>query len=309
MIGYLFKRLAGAALVLLTVSFLVFALLDVVPGDVAQTLAGDLASAEQLAALRQELGLDQPLLLRYLRFVEGVVLRGDLGESAISGRPVGELLADRLGATVALALAALGLAALVGVLAGLLAAARAGGYLDLALMAGMLLGESLPSFWVALLLIQLFALQLGWLPVVGAGSPAHLVLPAVALALPAIALIARMVRACVLDVKGADFVRTARAKGLSGLMVWRDHIFRNAILPVITMLGLYLGHLLGGAFIIETIFAWPGLGRLVVQAIFDRDFPVVVGAVLLIALIYQLLNILVDLAHAWLDPRVGSEAI
>ncbi|NTW03296.1 MAG: ABC transporter permease [Oscillochloris sp.] len=309
MVAYLLKRLASAALVLVVVSLLVFALLDVIPGDVANTLAGDTASADQVAALRHALGLDQPLLVRYLRFVEGAMLRGDLGESAISGRPVASLLAERFGATLALALAALGLALVLGMLAGLLAAARAGGYVDLAVIALATLGESLPSFWVALLLIQVFALQLGWLPVLGAGSLIHLVLPAVTLALPAIALIARLVRGCILDVKSADYVRTARAKGLGHLLVWRDHIVRNAVLPVITLLGLYLGNLLGGAFIIETIFAWPGLGRLVVQAIFDRDFPVVVGAVLLIALIYQVLNIVVDLAHAWLDPRVGREAM
>lgn len=309
MIGYLLKRLAGAALMLVAVSFLVFAVLDVVPGDAAQTIAGDLASAEQVAEVRRQLGLDQPLPARYLRFVEGIVLRGDLGESAISGRPVRELLADRFGATVTLALAALLLAMGAGIAAGLIAAGRGGGYVDLAVMTAATLGESLPSFWVALLLIQIFALWLGWLPVFGAGGAFHLVLPAVSLALPAIALIARLVRGCVLDVKGADYVRTARAKGLTGMLVWRDHIFRNAVLPVVTLLGLYLGHLLGGAFIIETIFAWPGLGRLVVQAIFDRDFPVVVGAVLLVALIYQALNIAVDLAHAWLDPRVGGASM
>ncbi|NTV63332.1 MAG: ABC transporter permease, partial [Oscillochloris sp.] len=277
--------------------------------DVANTLAGDSASAEQVAELRHRLGLDQPLPLRYLRFVEGALLRGDLGKSAISGRPVSDLLAERFGATILLALTAFGLAVLVGVTAGLLAALRAEGYADLAIMAFAILGESLPSFWVALLLIRIFALQLDWLPVLGAGSPAHLVLPTVALALPAIALIARMVRSCLLDVRRADYVRTAHAKGLSYLAVWRDHIVRNGILPVITLLGIYLGQLLGGAFIIETIFAWPGLGRLVVQAIFDRDFPVVIGAVLLIALIYQALNIVVDLIHAWLDPRVSREAL
>ncbi|MBX0331156.1 ABC transporter permease [Oscillochloris sp. ZM17-4] len=309
MIGYLLKRLGSAALVLIAVSFLVFALLDVVPGDVAEILAGDAASAEDVAALRHEMGLDLPLPVRYLRFAEAAILHGDLGKSAVSGRPVADLLISRFGATVTLALASLALSLTVGTMAGLLAAARTGGYLDLAVMALTTLGESLPSFWVSLLLIQVFALKLGWLPVLGAGGPDHLVLPAVALALPAIALIARLVRSCLLDVKGADYVRTAHAKGLSRLIVWRDHIFRNGILPVITMLGLYLGNLLGGAFIIESIFAWPGLGRLVVQAIFDRDFPVVVGAVLLIALIYQLINVVVDMAHAWLDPRVGHEAI
>jgi peptide/nickel transport system permease protein len=295
--------------VLVAVSILVFTVLDTVPGDVAETLAGDEASAEQLAELRHELGLDRPLIIRYLSFAAGVVLRGDLGDSAISGRPVATLLSERFGATVKLALAALVVASVLGIIFGLIAASRAGGYVDLAVMAFTTLGESIPSFWVALLLIQFFALKLGWLPVLGDGGLEHLVMPTIALALPAIALIARLVRSCVLDVRSADFVRTAHAKGLSRLLVWRDHIVRNALLPVITMLGLYLGHLLGGTFIIETIYAWPGLGRLVVQAIFDRDFPVVIGAVLLIALIYQILNIFVDLAHAWLDPRIGHEAM
>lgn len=308
MLGYIIKRIGGAALVLIAVSALVFVLLDTVPGDAADTLAGDTASAERVAELRHELGLDQPLATRYLRFAAGA-LRGDLGHSVISGRPVSTLLAERFGATLKLALAALALAVALGVTFGLVAAARAGGYVDLAVMAFTTLGESLPSFWVALLLIQLFALRLHWLPVLGGGGLRHLVMPAIALALPAIALVARLVRSCVLDVRSADYVRTAHAKGLSYLIVWRDHIVRNALLPVITMLGLYLGHLLGGAFIIETIYAWPGLGRLVVQAIFDRDFPVVIGAVLLIALIYQILNMLVDLAHAWLDPRIGHAAM
>jgi len=192
-------------------------------------------------------------------------------------------------------------------LIGIVAVARPGGHLDLMIMAATTLGLSLPTFWVALLLIMLFSLRLGWLPVVGAGSPAHLILPATCLALPTTAVVARLMRASLLDVKGADYVRTAYAKGLPSHQVWRDHILRTGLIPVITLLGLYLGHLLGGTFIIETIFGWPGLGRLVVQAILDRDFPVVVGAVLLIAVIYQVLNFLVDVAYVVLDPRISRE--
>lgn len=291
------------------VSFVVFALLNTIPGDAAQVLVGETASDQQLAELRQMMGLDQPLVVRYLTFVGNALLRGDLGESLISGRPVAELVVARFGYTVVLALAAMTLAVIVGGLAGAAAAMRPGGYFDLTVMGFTVFGQSLPSFWVALLLLMVFGVRLQWLPVVGSGSPAHLVMPVIALALPTTAVVARLVRASLLDVCRADYVCTAHAKGLERWRVWRRHISPNAVIPVLTLLGLHLGHLLGGTFIIETIFGWPGLGRLVVQAIFDRDFPVVVGAVLLIALIYQAINLAVDLAHARLDPRVGKEAL
>lgn len=309
MLIFLLKRIGGAAAVMLAVSFLTFVLLGLAPGDAAHTLVGDTASAEQIAALRQSMGLDDPLLMRYGRFVAAAVFEGDLGRSLVSGRAVSTLVVERFVYTLLLTMVALALALTVGGLIGLTAAARPGGLLEMVVMIGAILGQSLPSFWVALLLMLVFSLHLGWLPVVGAGTPAHLVLPAVALALPTTAVVARLVRASLLDVKGADFVRTAHAKGLSQAQVWWGHTLRNSLIPVITLLGLHLGYLLSGTFIVETIFAWPGLGRLVVQAIFDRDLPVVVGAVLLIALIFQLLNVIVDVAHAWLDPRVGREAL
>jgi len=309
MLRFLLRRLAGAVVVLIAVSFLTFALLDLAPGDAAETLVGEYASADQLATVRHEMGLDAPLVSRYLRFASAAILRGDLGRSLVSGRQVRELVTERFTHTVTLALVAVSLALAVGTLIGIAAAARPGGYLDLAVMSATTLGLSLPTFWVALLLIMVFSLHLGWLPVVGAGSPAHLVLPATCLALPTTAVVARLMRASLLDVKSADYVRTAHAKGLARHQVWRDHILRNGLIPVITLLGLHLGRLLGGTFIIETIFGWPGLGRLVVQAVLDRDFPVVVGAVLLIAIIYQVLNLAVDVALAGLDPRVGREAL
>ena len=192
---------------------------------------------------------------------------------------------------------------------GLLAARRAGTWFDTGVMTLVNVGIALPTFWVALLLMLLFSLRLRWLPVVGAGTPAHLVLPAVTLALPTVAVVARLVRSALLEVLGADYVRTARAKGLPDPQVLRRHVLRNAIIPVLTVLGMHLGYLLGGAFIVETIFGWPGLGRLTVQAIFDRDLPVVLGATVTIATIYVILNLLVDLLHAWLDPRVAAEVI
>jgi ABC-type dipeptide/oligopeptide/nickel transport system permease component len=309
MLRLLLRRLAGTVVVLTVVSFLTFALLDLAPGDAADTLVGEYASTVQLATVRHELGLDAPLVSRYLRFISAAILHGDLGCSLISGRQVSKLIFERFGNTVTLALAAISLALAVGTLTGIAAAARPGGHLDLAVMSITTLGLSLPTFWVALLLIMAFSLRLGWLPVVGAGGPVHLVLPTVCLAFPTTAVVARLMRASLLDVKSADYVRTAHAKGLARHQVWRDHILRNGLIPVITLLGLHLGRLLGGTFIIETIFGWPGLGRLVVHAILDRDFPVVLGAVLLMAIIYQVLNFVVDIAHAGLDPQVGRGAL
>jgi peptide/nickel transport system permease protein len=309
MLHYIVRRVIGAGLVLVVVSALTFVLLDLAPGDAAELLAGDEGSAEYVEAVRQELGLNMPLATRYLDFMGGALFRGDLGESYISGRPVSGMVADRFGYTLTLALVSMTLAIVIGTFTGMVAAARPGGYLDLAVMGLVLLGQALPTFWVALLLILVFGLHLGWLPIVGSGDLAHLVMPALALALPATAVIARLVRASLLDVKHADYVCTARSKGLGNVIVWRRHMLRNSLVPVVTLVGLHLGQMLGGAFIIETIFGWPGLGRLMVQAIFDRDLPVVVGSVLLIALIVVIVNLLVDLAHAWIDPRVGQEAV
>ncbi len=309
MLVHLIQRLLGALVVLLAVSAITFFLLSAAPGDAATTLAGDTASNEQMAALRAQLGLDQPLFVRYTNFLRDLITRGSLGVSLVSGRPVVTLLAERLPYTVLLALVATTLASLVGVAVGSLAGTRPGSWADTALMAAINLGLALPTFWVALLLILFFSLRLHWLPVVGAGTPLHLVLPAVTLALPTAAVIARLMRSSLIDVIGADFVRTANSKGLPQGLVLRRHILRNSLIPVVTMIGLHLGYLLGGAFIVETVFGWPGLGRLTVQAIFDRDLPVVLGATLTIAAMYVGLNLIVDLIHAWLDPRVMAEVV
>jgi ABC-type dipeptide/oligopeptide/nickel transport system permease component len=309
MFEHIIHRLAAAALVLLAVSFVTYLMLNAAPGDLALTLVGDSASAEQLTALRQELGLDEPVVVRYLRYVAGIVLRGDLGRSMISDRPVSALILERLPLTLALALASIALSGLAGFVLGWLAVRHVGAFWDTALMALAALGAALPSFWIALLLIMAFALRLDWLPVVGADSPKHLILPAVTLSLPSAAVLARLVRSSLLDVIGADFVRTAYAKGLVRSQVMWRHVLRNAAIPIVTLLALQLGYLLGGAFIVETIFAWPGLGRLTVQAIFDRDYPVVLGATLMIAAVYIALNLIADLCQAWLDPRTGANAL
>ena len=306
MVRFLASRLSSALLTLLAVSVVTFVALTTVPGDAAQSVAGESASRQQLTELRREMGLDQPLPARYAAFLGGLLLRADLGRSLVSGRPVAGLLAERLPFTLALAVAAICLAMLAGAATGIWAARRAGSWSDSLTMAAATLGLGIPTFWSALLLIMLFSLRLRWLPVTGAGSVAHVVLPSVVLALPVAAVVARLVRAGILETISADFVRTAHGKGLSaGQVVWR-HVIRNGLIPVTTVLGLHLGHLLGGAFVVETIFAWPGLGRLAVQAIFDRDYPVVMGCTLLVAAIYLIINLAVDLIHAWMDPRVAD---
>jgi len=309
MTGHLLRRIVGTILVLFAVSFVIFAALDVTPGDAAEALVGDSASQEQLDALRHEMGLDAPMTQRYLGFLSGLVTRGDLGHSLVSGRKVSDLLSQRLPPTLLLALTATALATIAGVTIGIMAAVRAGSLLDTVIMGGTALGLAVPSFWSALLLMMLFSLQLGWLPVVGAGSPKHLLLPALTLALPTAAVVARMMRSSVLEQLSADYVRTAHAKGATPRRVMTYHVLRNSLIPLVMLLGLYLGRLLGGAFIVETIFGWPGLGRLMVQAIFDRDQPVVMGAALTVATIYLIINFVVDLIHAWLDPRVAHETL
>ena len=308
MTGHLLRRIGGTFLVLLAVSFVIFVALDVTPGDAAEGLVGDSASQEQLDALRHKMGLDVPLVPRYLRFLSNLT-RGELGRSLISGRQVSTLLAERLPHTLRLALTATALATAAGVAIGTLAALRAGTALDTLIMGGTTLGLAVPTFWSALLFMMLFALHLDWLPVVGASSLKHLVLPSLTLILPTTAVVARLMRASVLENLSADYVLTAHAKGVMPRRVMAHHVLRNSLIPLVTLLGLYLGRLLGGAFIVETIFGWPGLGRLTVQAIFDRDQPVVLGAALTMATIFLLINFVVDLAHAWLDPRVARETL
>jgi ABC-type dipeptide/oligopeptide/nickel transport system permease component len=305
----LLRRLAGAVATMLVVSFAAYAALTFAPGDAAQALLGDHASAEQIDAFRRQMRLDAPLLERYGAYVAGALTRGDLGLSLMSGRRVADLLVERIPATLTLAVVAMALSVAVGMIVGLLAAARRGGAIDVMLMGATTLGLALPSYWVALLLVLVFSVHMRWLPVFGAGTPAHLVLPAVTLALPGIAMVGRLVRSSVLEVRGADFVRTALAKGLSGRLVLLRHVLPNSLIPTLTILGLYLGHLVGGAFVVETIFAWPGLGRLTVQAIFDRDIPVVMGAVLVVAPLSLGVNLVVDLLHGALDPRLRHETL
>jgi ABC-type dipeptide/oligopeptide/nickel transport system permease component len=306
---YLLRRLIGAVATVLVVSFVVYAALTFAPGDAATALIGDNASAEQVAALRSRLHLDAPLTERYLAYIGGVLTRGDLGQSLVGGRSVSEAVLGCLPYTLLLAGVATALAALAGLGIGLLAASKPGSRLDVFAIGGSSLALALPSYWVALLLVLLFSLRLHWLPVFGSGTLAHLVLPATTLALPGAAGVARLTRASVLEAAAADYVRTAFGKGLTRRQTMLHHILPNGLIAALTLLGLNLTHVIGGAFVIETIFAWPGLGRLTVQAVFDRDIPVVMGAVLVVAPLCLAINLAVDLLHAGLDPRVREAAV
>ena len=303
-----FRRLVSTMLVLWVASLIAFVILNAAPGDAAQALIGENASESQLQALREAMGLDRPLLARYAGYLSGV-LRGDLGESLISGRPVAQLVGERFVSTLILSAAAALIASVLGLLAGLWAAAHQGSWAELGLMSLMALMLSVPGFVLALLFTLVFSLKLRLLPVAGGGSLAHMVLPALTLAVPMLAMVARLSRSSVLDAARADYVLTAHGKGAPERTVWNRHILKNAVIPVMTIVGLHFGHLLGGAFVVETIYSWPGLGRLIVQAVFDKDYPLILGAVLLLAVIYQLFNLLVDIGQGLLDPRVGGEAV
>jgi peptide/nickel transport system permease protein len=297
------SRLGSAALVVLGVCTLVFALIHLVPGDPVEAMLGESARPADRTALRRALGLDRPLLEQYLDYIARL-LRLDLGRSFQFQRPVAELLAERIPPTLELAGGALALALVLAVPLGVLAARNRGGLLDSGAMSFSLIGISIPNFWLGPLLILLFSLQLGWTPVSGRDAPAGLILPAVTLGTGLAAMLARMVRSSVLEVLQEDYIRTARAKGLSEAAVMWRHALRNAWLPVLTLLGLQLGGLLGGAVITETVFAWPGVGSLLVEAIQNRDYPVVQACVLLVSLAYVLVNTLTDLVYTWVDPRI-----
>ena len=303
MVTYAIRRLLIAIPTLLGVVLLVFLMVRLAPGDPAVLLAGEFATPETLEAIRARYGLDRPLPEQLLIYLQAL-LSGDLGESARSRRPVLEELRTYFPNTVELASAAILVALLTGIPLGILAALRPGSGLDLGVMVLALLGVSMPVFWFGLLAILIFAVELGWFPVAGKGTLAHLVLPAITLGVNATALLARMTRGTLLEVLSQDYIRTARAKGLAERVVILKHALRNALIPVVTVAGLEFGSLLAGAVITETIFAWPGLGQLLVGSILARDYPMVQGAVLLVATTFILVNLLVDLLYAWIDPRV-----
>ena len=306
MLTFLVRRLLLAVPVLLGVVFVVMLTVELIPGDAVALMLGEHATKEAVAKLRDYLGLDKPLLVRYVDYVSRLA-RGDLGRSIQQNRPVVDELADAWPATLELTIAALLIATTLGVSAGVVSAVWPNSLFDGIARLGSLFGLSMPVFWTGLVLIVVFALWLPWLPVGGVGSPAHLVLPAITLALPSVAMVARMTRSSVLDVLREDYVRTARAKGVAERLVVAKHALRNAAIPILTLLGLQAGQLMGGAVLTETVFAWPGLGRLMVKAIFARDYVLLQGAVLVFSLAFVVINLAVDLAYGALDPRISRQ--
>jgi peptide/nickel transport system permease protein len=303
MLRYLLRRLLLTIPVLLGVATLVFSLIHLVPGDPAQSMLGDSAPAEDVAKLRQSLGLDRPLLVQYRDFLGGIV-RGDLGNSFRYGTPVTREIGSRLVRTIQLALAAMAVAIVVALPLGIIAAVWRGSAIDHAAMTISLVGISMPNFWLGPLLAILFAVVLGWLPVAGTGSLAHLVLPAVTLGAALAAILARMTRASVIEELRELYVVAARARGVSRSRAVVHHAFRNSLIPIVTIIGLQFGAVLTGTIITETIFAWPGVGRLLIQAINFRDYPLVQGCILFISFTYVMMNLLTDLTYGILDPRI-----
>lgn len=297
------RQIGQAAIVLLNVSLVVFALVRIVPGDPARLMLGMEASEEAVQAARTQFGFDRPLYVQYVEFVAGA-LRGDLGQSVRFRRPVGDLLRESFPATLELALAATAIALVLAVPAGIYAAVHRDGVLDRLLMAGALIGQAMPIFWLGIMLITLFSVRLGWLPTSGRGSLAQLIMPSVTLSTYVMALLARLTRSNMLDVLREHYVRTARAKGLREIIIVHKHALMSAALPIVTVLGLQVGALLSGAVVTETVFNWPGIGTLALRAIQQRDYPVVQGVVLVSAALFVVINGVVDLAYRYLDPRV-----
>ena len=304
MLIFVARRVLAVVPVLFGVTLAVFSMLFLVPGDpVKMMLAEFVTNPDQIVQMRAQLHLDEPILQQYGRFV-GSAVRGDLGTSIRSRRPVATEIAENVGSTAQLALASMAVAIGLGIPLGLVAALGRNSWLDVAAMGVALLGLAMPSFWLGLLLIFGFSLHLGWFPATGGGDLHHLVLPAVTLGMIAAAIIARLTRSSMLEVLGQDYVRTARAKGLAWSGVVVRHALKNALIPIVTIFGLQFGNLLAGAVIAETVFSRPGLGRLVVGGILAKDFPLVQGAVLFVAVAYVLINVLVDVAYALVDPRI-----
>ena len=306
MIRTLGRRLLLTVPTLFGVLVVAFLLLNVVPGDPVLEMVGERADSATIARLRAELHLDDPLPAQFGHYVWGVV-RGDLGRSYITRRPIARDLAERFPKTVQLALGAMTFAAVTGITLGVLAAVRPGGAFDRIALLLSYLGVSFPVYWVGLLLILLFAVTLRWLPPSGSGGPTFLVLPAATLGMRSVAFLARMTRGAMQDVLSSDFIRTARAKGLPELAVVGKHAFRNALIPVITVLGLDVGNYLTGSLLTETIFAWPGVGRYVLSAIAKRDLPAIQGSILFLSVVFVVVNLLTDLVYAQADPRIAYD--
>jgi len=303
---YVFKRLLSTIPVLLGISLLLFFMLRMLPGDPAQVLAGEMATEEEVEMIRSQLGLDRPIYVQYFFFL-GRLIRFDLGNSARTQNPVIEEVWARLPNTVVLAVAAMSLACLLGLPAGIISAVRPYSWVDYLCTSGALFGISMPVFWLGLMLIVVFSVYLQWLPAGGTGTWKHVILPSLTLASFVVAFVARMTRSSMIEVLSQDYTTTARSKGLKEEVVIIKHALKNALIPIITVIGLQFGHLLGGAVLTETVFAWPGLGRLIVDSILARDYSMIQGTILIFGLLYILVNLITDLLYAYVDPRIHYE--
>jgi peptide/nickel transport system permease protein len=303
MLTYIARRLAVSVVTLLGVTVIAFGLVQMLPGDPARTIAGLLASDEDVERIRTRMGLDEPLLVQYGQFVSRLVT-GDLGESARTRRPVTTEIGARLPKTIELAAAGTIIGSVLGIFAGVVAARFRNRFLDHSVSMGSLIGISMPVYWLGLLLIMVFAVNLGWLPAAGADRRTSIILPAFTIGLFTMALVARMTRSSMLEVLEQDFVRTAFSKGVADRNVVYRHALRNAFIPVLTVIGIQFGSLLGGAVLTEFVFAWPGIGRLLVDSIFARDFPVVQGIIIVFALMFIVVNLVVDILYSYVNPKI-----
>lgn len=306
MLTYLIKRFFASILVILAMIFLVMLILDIIPGDPVALFLGESASEAMVLEVRQQIGLDKPLLIRYFDYI-WKLLQGDLGRSLREMAPVNHLIGQALPNTLLLTGSGMVLTILLGIPLGLMSGAKPGSLTDHISRIVSLIGLCMPVFWTGLVLMYFFSFKFGWFPVGGTGSLAHLVLPTVTLASYSIASLARMTRSSIMEVLGEDYIRTARAKGLNYRTVVMRHGFGNALIPIITVVGMQVGHLMGGAILTETVFAWPGLGRLMVGAIMDRDYPLLQGTILVFAASYIFINLLVDISYGFIDPRVSQK--
>lgn len=307
MLKYIFRRLIMLIPVLIGVTFIIFTLMYVTPGDPAKIILGAAAPQEEVDKLREELGLNDPFIIQYLRYLKNAVFHFDIGKSFITRRPVIQEIMGRFPTTLQLSMLGIIIAVLIGIPVGIISATRQYSIFDNISMVLALVGVSIPAFWLAILLILIFAVGFGWFPASGWGSFKQMILPALTIGTGTIALIARMTRSSMLEVIRADYITTAKAKGQNRRKVVFNHALPNALIPIITIIGLEFGNLLGGAVLTESIFSISGIGRLMVESIKTRDLPMVEGSVLFVAIIYSVINLLVDILYAYVDPRIRSQ--
>lgn len=306
MLKYSVKRILGMIPLLFVISIIAFMFVHLIPGDPARLIAGTDATIEEIENIREKYGLDQPLYQQYFDYM-GNLFQGDLGQSIVTGRPVLDMLVERFGPTLSLTLASMAWALIFGLLIGVISAVKRNKWPDHLSMFLAVSGVSIPSFWLGLMMIQLFSVQLGWFPTGGIGGIETYILPSFTLGAGVAAIIARFTRSSLMDVLKEDYIRTGRSKGLTEYKVINRHAVRNALIPVVTMSGLQFGFLLSGSIITETIFSWPGLGRLLINSITARDYPVIQSEILLFSLEFLLINLLVDLLYGFLNPKIRYE--